>query len=259
MDENQNVSELQNPLLDTEEMGNGDDDGIVSPSPDSKGRKIPWSIRRELKSIIGISLPISVATIARLAIAFTDTAFVGHLGTVCLSASSLAMNWAGVLNDLMWTAGYVAFLSSLPPQPCVLADYICFARGVLGDFEKPLGLCVFAGSYALNSLGAQAIGAKNYRLAGEWLQLASVAVVLLCLLCIVGYFFTDDIIGLVSNDTAVVERSLEFNVFATLYLIPTAMCVVHLLLLASLHVRAVREPHHRFPFYFIFLAAWSDT
>lgn len=75
----------------------------------------------------------------------------------------------------------------------------------------------------MNSLGSQAIGAKQYTMAGEWLQLASVAVVILCLFCIVGYFFTDDVIGLISNDTAVVELSLEFNVFSTLALIPTAL------------------------------------
>ena len=75
---------------------------ILSPmSPNSRGEMVRWSMRSEFRAIIGVSLPIAVSTIARLAIAFTDTAFIGHLGTVCLSASSLALNWSGVLCDLM--------------------------------------------------------------------------------------------------------------------------------------------------------------
>jgi len=81
----------------------------------------------------------------------------------------------------------------------------------------------WSAGYSLNSLCAQAIGAKNYHVAGEWLQLASVVVVVLCLFIIIGYFFTDDIVAYISNDTEVIERSLEFNVFSTLSLIPTAL------------------------------------
>jgi hypothetical protein len=70
---------------------------------------------------------------------------------------------------------------------------------------------------------SQAVGAKNFHLAGQWLQLALVTVTLLTLTVATPLFFTDDIVACVSNDTTLVEYSLVFNIFSLAALLPQVL------------------------------------
>mgnify|MGYP000441953417 CR=1 FL=1 len=111
--DNSTSTELQDPLLERfndEDRTTDKDDAVKDKDKDKdKEAEVPlsptdtkeWTLKVEIGKILGISLPIALSTVARLAINFTDTAFVGHLGTACLSGASLALNWSGILNDFM--------------------------------------------------------------------------------------------------------------------------------------------------------------
>ena len=76
----------------------GDDSDDSEGSNDGGGGPPPqWSLKSEVGSILQVSIPVSLATISRLLIFFTDVAFIGRLGTVCLSAGSLALNIAYII------------------------------------------------------------------------------------------------------------------------------------------------------------------
>ena len=60
----------------------------------------------EAKQLIHLSWPVAFATLARLAIYTTDTAFVGHIGTDQLSGVTLAQSWTQFLAVIVWSSAY---------------------------------------------------------------------------------------------------------------------------------------------------------
>mmetsp|Transcript_12627 Transcript_12627/g.22502 ORF Transcript_12627/g.22502 Transcript_12627/m.22502 type:complete len:542 (-) Transcript_12627:39-1664(-) len=141
----------------------------------------------ELGKLTSLSLPVALSTLARLVIINTDTAFVGHLPN---GAQTLAAaSFAGTWNS---------FLSNI----------------------------VFAPGYALNSLGSQAIGAGNKKLAGVWLQLAIVMTSALCVPVLLGYLATKPIISLMVKGDDIPELAYQFNLVSILILWPMVMYMI---------------------------------
>lgn len=84
----------------------------------------------------------------------------------------------------------------------------------------------FAPGYALNSLGSQAIGAGNPKLAGVWLQLAIFITTIICIPVLVGYLFTKPVIALMVDSDGVPELAQEFNHVSILVLWPMVMYMI---------------------------------
>ncbi|GBG34862.1 Multidrug and toxin extrusion protein 1 [Hondaea fermentalgiana] len=85
---------------------------------------------------------------------------------------------------------------------------------------------VFAPGYALNSLGSQAIGAGNPKLAGVWLQLAIFITTIMCIPVLAGYLLTKPVVALMVNSDGVPELAQEFNNVSMLVLWPMVMYMI---------------------------------
>ena len=139
----------------------------------------------ELQALLTLSWPVALASLFRVALWSTDTAFLGHLGTDELTAGGLAYSWMEFLGVFVWSS-----------------------------------------AYALNSVCAQAIGANNPKLAGNWLQLALAFVSLLSVPVIGAHFLTGRVLTLIYGP-AKIARAVRFsqtiNNFASLAFWPTVV------------------------------------
>ena len=80
----------------------------------------------------------------------------------------------------------------------MLRSFVYFCLFVLNVWMQCTSTFVFSSGYVLNGLCAQAIGAHNPKLAGNWLQLALGVCTCLCIPAIICYFFTENVIGFVT-------------------------------------------------------------
>jgi MATE family multidrug resistance protein len=136
---------------------------------DAKAKTDRVAMYKELKLILTLSWPVALATLFRLAVYSTDTAFVGHLGTDELTGSGLAQSWISVLS-----------------------------------------VFAYSGAYALNSVCAQAIGAGNPTLAGNWLQLSLLIVFFISIPVTLAHFFTDPVLTFVEGSNNHIGRAIGF-------------------------------------------------
>jgi MATE family multidrug resistance protein len=98
----------------------------------------PVSWQYELSQIFSIALPNALQLFAAIGMSLTDMAVLGHYDTTALAAAGFALLWMNISMELVY-------------------------RGLAG---------------ATNVLCAQAFGAKNYKLVGDWCQLAMVVTTL---------------------------------------------------------------------------------
>ena len=118
------------------------------------------------------------------------------------------LTWRGELRKIISLSWPVAIASL-----CRLAIYSTDAAyvGHVGTLQlsgvtlanawtQLLTVIIQAPGYVLNSICSQAIGAKNKKLAGNWLQLALVTCSLLCALVVTAYFFTRPIVAFIVNN-----------------------------------------------------------
>lgn len=96
------------------------------------------SWKYELGQIFSIALPNALQLFAAIGMSLTDMAVLGHYDTTALAAAGFALLWMNISMELVY-------------------------RGLAG---------------ATNVLCAQAFGAKNYKLVGDWCQLAVVVTTL---------------------------------------------------------------------------------
>lgn len=90
------------------------------------------------------------------------------------------------------------------------------ANVVMGVFAAPP--CSSAGT--LNTLSSQALGAKNFRLAGIWLQLALAVTFVTNIPAIVGFWYTGELLALAGFSPRVCELASLFGRWSSIWLIP---------------------------------------
>ncbi|GLD99642.1 hypothetical protein PINS_up008368 [Pythium insidiosum] len=73
-------------------------------------REPPVDVRGEFLQLLNMALQVSLSTFARIALTSIDSAFLGHLGTSALAASSLAGVWTNVPLSAVW-AGASALIT----------------------------------------------------------------------------------------------------------------------------------------------------
>lgn len=76
--------------------------GEKSPLLQSVGGEPAVDVKSELLSLTSMALQVSLSTFARIALISIDGAFLGHLGTTALAASSLASIWTNVPLMAVW-------------------------------------------------------------------------------------------------------------------------------------------------------------
>ncbi|KAJ0395450.1 hypothetical protein P43SY_007775 [Pythium insidiosum] len=76
----------------------------------SARREPPVDVRGEFLQLLSMALQVSLSTFARIALTSIDSAFLGHLGTSALAASSLASVWTNVPLSAVW-AGASALIT----------------------------------------------------------------------------------------------------------------------------------------------------
>eukprot|EP00055_Hartaetosiga_balthica_P012649 m.62151 g.62151 ORF g.62151 m.62151 type:complete len:761 (-) comp8019_c1_seq2:1213-3495(-) len=79
---------------------------------------------------------------------------------------------------------------------------------------------MYGGASAINTLGAQAFGAKNYHLVGTWLQVGLLCMTVLGLPVILVLFFTGHLVGLVNDNENVIKLAGKYARWSSLYIIP---------------------------------------
>lgn len=81
---------LDKPLIDESSDGPIINSQLIGDTRPKDKKTHSDSLTQELKELMKISFPVGIATLARLAIYSTDTAFLGHLGDAQLSAATLS-------------------------------------------------------------------------------------------------------------------------------------------------------------------------
>lgn len=168
---------------------------LVTTTPGERREEEKLCVWTEVKELTVLSVPVALATLARVAVISTDTHFVGQLenSATMASAASLANTWNQFLSNIL-----------------------------------------FAPGYALNSLCSQAIGAKNYKLAGVWLQLALAITLLCCIPVLACYLLTGPVVKALmkaGNEEGdpdwVSSLAQDFNNVSMLILLPMVayMCI----------------------------------
>lgn len=105
-----NTEEDRREMLLPPSAGNGQD----GEEDQNSGDKDVLSFSQELKELTVLSMPVALATLARLLIINTDVAFIGNLGTTELNASSFGSTWNQFLSNILFAPGYA--LNSLCSQ-----------------------------------------------------------------------------------------------------------------------------------------------
>ena len=62
-----------------------------------------FDARKEFITLSSMAVQVSLASVARIALVSIDSAFLGHLGTQALAASSLASIWTAVPLFTVWS------------------------------------------------------------------------------------------------------------------------------------------------------------
>lgn len=143
------------------------------------------ALRAEFSELLHFSWPVGISSLLRVAMYSTDTSFLGHM--------------------------------RVDPTAKLTASSLGSA------WTNALMVVVFGFAYALNALCAQAIGAGNPKLAGNWLQLSLALCTLLSVPAVVGNLFTSDVLQLFTSKESVLEYAQTFNLWASLGILPTVL------------------------------------
>jgi len=159
--------------------------------------------KEELWNLMRLSMPVALSTLCRTLITSTDTSFIGKLG----------------------------------------APKYLTASTFAATWQEFVGNIVYSPGYALNSLCAQAIGAGNKKLAGTWLQLATVITTGLCIPVLGFYLITGPVVKLMVAEPGpgeepphVPELAQQYSYVATLLLWPMVMYMTIRQYFQALHV-----------------------
>jgi len=170
-------SSLQQRLVDS-----SDDEGAsqtVHQEGTTEAEDQSDSLKNEFWELMRISFPVGVATLGRLVLYCTDTAYLGHLGDAQLTAATLV----DVIKD------------------------------IASNFS-------FGYAYVLNQVCAQAIGAGNPKLAGNWLQLSLVLCILSSIPVIVVFYFGGHILAWFNDDKDVLENANIYGHYGCMIFLP---------------------------------------
>ena len=144
-----------------------------------------WPVdEKEAYAWLSLTWLSGLANCLRFALPFLDLVFLGHLSTDSLAAASLANVWLAMTSVWLW-----------------------------GGQEE-----------ALSTLVAQAMGAGNSRLAGAWMQIAAVTVVLASLPLLLAWWWTGAVLtGLGFGPETLTAQAQIFARWYAISLIPTGL------------------------------------
>lgn len=140
----------------------------------------------ELKVWSALAWPVGISILARNAQPIVDLMFLGRLGTQELAAASVAQMWLVIVSAWVWKAW---------------------------------------GS-AVNTLGAQALGAGNRSLSHRWLEIALITITMLSIPVLAAWAFTEPVLKLANIDSDVAVLAGEFARWYMLSLWPTYVFIV---------------------------------
>lgn len=140
----------------------------------------------ELKTWSALAWPVGISILARNAQPIVDLMFLGRLGTKELAAASVAQMWLVIVSSWVWKAW---------------------------------------GS-AVNTLGAQALGAGNHSLAHRWLEIALILITGLSIPVLAAWAFTEPVLLVARIDPDVAALAGEFARWYMLSLWPTYVFIV---------------------------------
>jgi MATE family multidrug resistance protein len=132
-----------------------------------------------------LAWPAGASILFRNAIPMIDVAFLGHLGTDYLAAAAIAQVWITVTSAFIW-------------QGC---------------------------GQAVNTLGAQAFGARNLPLVGVWLQISTLVTAAMCVPVTVAWLFTSPALAALGFPQAQCDLAQTFATWYILYLWPAYLFV----------------------------------
>jgi Na+-driven multidrug efflux pump len=138
--------------------------------------------------------PIGLSLAGVLACGFIDLAFLGHLNSNDLAAASVATLWLSVTSTFLWQ-GFSSAMSALVSQVSMCPTLRQLTSAASGCWLASAWLCSLPFPQMKHaSLCFQALGCKNYRLAGEWLQQTLFHSTIWCIFVGIMWWYTADIL-----------------------------------------------------------------
>jgi len=176
----------QNCCENENDRGNADcDDDDNDDEPSQHHAFTVWS---EIGEMTSLAVPLAISFFCRMAMASTDSAFVGHINDARHSAETYLA--AAVLSDI------VVNVLMVPP---------------------------LAFNQVLNALVGQAMGSGNPKMAGIWLQQSMFWLSLTMLPCLVGCFYAEPILLLLDFPAEVAHVAGTYAKFNVIWPIPNGL------------------------------------
>ena len=149
---------------------------------------IPFSFKTELWEMLNLGVPLAVSFFCRMAMASTDSAFVGHIRDGTFTPETYLA--AAVLSDMCVS------IFTTPP---------------------------LAFNQVLNSLVGQAVGSGNPKMAGVWLQQSCFWLSLSMLPCLVGFFYVEPVLKFLGFPDSVAQVAGTYALYNIVWPIPNGL------------------------------------